>query len=512
MRPGLRPRSRLAGCEVLGDLRVRQAREFGDRQVAQEFPAHRHALFERAGGGLADQRALETRAEGEVAPIGIGQAVFADDACQQPGLRRARIGRVQLAGQCRMVGVRVALAGAVLHQPREARQHVDGRVDTGAIEFTRQHDLAFGDVAGQIRDRVADVVRRHRQDRQLRQRSLDAVQAPRPFVERREVRVHVAGIALAAGNFALGPGHFAQRLAVIGEIGDDDQHVLALLEREVLGGGQREARRQQALCRRVAGEIEEQRRALQRAGLFERAAEVFGGRVGHADAGEHDGEVRRLGSAQARVGGDLDRNAVVRQAAAREDRQLLAPHQRVHQVHRRHAGFDEGARCRPRDGVQRHAVDAQPLLHGERRAAVDDDADAIEYPAEDPGTDAEIDRFAEKANDGVRQRESGRGLEHLDGDQILVDGGNAAKARRAVAPGDDDGLVQSHVERAPHEEQRAVEPHRGVMHGDPRLHACLPSGLLACWRRPASKTRVRRGAPVRRAARVDPRRCPRPFA
>ena len=40
------------------------------------------------------------------------------------------------------------------------------------VECPVEHDLALGDVAGQIGDRVADVVGRHGQDRQLRDRAL----------------------------------------------------------------------------------------------------------------------------------------------------------------------------------------------------------------------------------------------------------------------------------------------------------------------------------------------------
>ena len=49
----------------------------------------------------------------------------------------------------------------------------------------------------------------------------------------------------------------AQRFAVIGHVGHDDEHVAALFEGEIFGRSQREARRQQALGRGFAREIEE---------------------------------------------------------------------------------------------------------------------------------------------------------------------------------------------------------------------------------------------------------------
>ena len=158
--------------------------------------------------------------------------------------------------------------------------------------------------------------------------------------------------------------------------------MLALVEGEVLGGAQREARRQQSLRARVAGEVEEQRRALQRAALLEAAPEVLGAVVGHADAGEDDDEVFAVSTAKARMAGDLDGQPVVWQAAAREQRQLLAAHQAVHQVQRADAGLDEVARQCARHRVQRQPFDCDLAMHRDRRPAVDDLAHAVEDPAE----------------------------------------------------------------------------------------------------------------------------------
>jgi hypothetical protein len=43
-------------------------------------------------------------------------------------------------------------------------------MDAAPVEVAREHDLALGDVAGEVGDRVRDVVGGHRQDRELRQR------------------------------------------------------------------------------------------------------------------------------------------------------------------------------------------------------------------------------------------------------------------------------------------------------------------------------------------------------
>ena len=156
-------------------------------------------------------------------------------------------------------------ADAVAHQPRERRQNGDGRVDAAALDLPVENDLSLGDVAGQVRNRVREISGRHRDDRQLRERARTAADAAGALEDRREVAVEVAGIALAARHFAGGRGGFPERLAVVGHVVDDHEHVVAQVEGQVLGGGQRASGSDQALGRRVIGRVEERDDARQSA-------------------------------------------------------------------------------------------------------------------------------------------------------------------------------------------------------------------------------------------------------
>ena len=102
---------------------------------------------------------------------------------------------------------------------------------------------------------MRDVVVGHGEDRELR----DAARRPSidagALEERRQVGVHVPGIAAPAGDLLARGGHLAQRLAVVRDVGHHDQHVQAVLEGEVLGVGQRDARREQPLDRRILASL-----------------------------------------------------------------------------------------------------------------------------------------------------------------------------------------------------------------------------------------------------------------
>mgnify|MGYP001221060330 CR=1 FL=1 len=61
-------------------------------------------------------------------------------------------------------------------------------------------DLALGNVARQVGDGVRDVVVGHGEDGELRDRARAPLDAAGALVDGRQVRVHIAGVAAAAGH------------------------------------------------------------------------------------------------------------------------------------------------------------------------------------------------------------------------------------------------------------------------------------------------------------------------
>ena len=177
-------------------------------------------------------------------------------------------------------------------------------------------------------------------------RARPAADAARALVERGEVGVHVARVALAARDLAVARRHLAQRLAVVGHVGEDDQHVPSFVEREVLGRRQRVARRRAgAACparRRGSGTCAVWPSAPLDSIASRNCSAVSCGTPMPAKT------IAKLSSrcvaAQPRPLGDLGGQPVVRQAARGEERQLLSAHEAVHHVDGRDAGLDEIAR------------------------------------------------------------------------------------------------------------------------------------------------------------------------
>ena len=118
-----------------------------------------------------------------------------------------------------MVVPGVALADAVLHQTGKAGQHRNGGIDAHKIQAAVQDDLALGDVAGEIGDRVGDVVVGHGENGNLGHRAIVAVDNSGPFVKGGQLGVEVAGVTLTAGDLSLGGGKLPEGFGVGGHVG-----------------------------------------------------------------------------------------------------------------------------------------------------------------------------------------------------------------------------------------------------------------------------------------------------
>ena len=233
------------------------------------------------------------------------------------------------------------------------------------------------------------VILGHREDGDHRNRTLFAQLAAGALVHRREVGVEIAGIPAAPRNLLAGSRDFTQRLAVIGNIGQDDQHLHPEVEGEVFRGGKGHARGGNALDGRIVSEVQEQHRTLDRSGAGEVGHEKIGFLKGDADRRENDGKLAVLGQHPG-LAGDLRRKLRVRQAGAGEDRQLLAAHQGVKAVDGGNAGLNKLGRVIAGGGVHRGAVDIDVFDRQDVGAAVNRFAETVKDAAEHVGSNPQL--------------------------------------------------------------------------------------------------------------------------
>jgi len=335
-----------------------------------------------------------------------------------------------------MILPRVAFPDAVLHQAGKRRQHVDAGVDPTAEQIPAEHQLPLGDIARQIRDGMVDVVVRHGEDGHLGNGAGPVHKNTGALVERGQVTVEIPGVPLPAGHLPALRGEFAERLAVVGHIRHDDQHVHIPVEGQELGQRQGHARGHDALHGRVIGEVQEHRRVRERAGFRKGGAEELGVVVLDAHGTKDDGKAL-VARGDARLAGDLGGQFVVRQPSAGEHRQFLPADEGVHAVDGGDARHDEVARIGAPGGVDRRAVHVPAILGDGRGDAIHRLAEAVQHPPEHRRRHRSPQGLPGKPHPGARHLQPAGAAPHLHY------GGSGAGLEHAAPP--DLAIGQQHL-------------------------------------------------------------------
>ena len=107
--------------------------------------------------------------------------------------------------------------------------------------------------------------------------------------------------------------------------------------------------------------------------------------------------------------------------------------------------------------VDREALDPHPRARGDRRAAIDGTAQAVEHASKHVRSHSEQQRLRSQPDPRAGEAESGGRLQHLDDHRGFVECGDAAEAHDAVVALDFHRGVQAHARLAPGKEQRALD-------------------------------------------------------
>ena len=144
----------------------------------------------------------------------------------------------------------------------------------------------------------------------------------------------------------------------------------------------------------------------------------------------------------------------MRKTGRREDRQLLAPNQRIQSVDGGDACLDELRRVLSGRRIHRQSVDVHPFFRKNLRPAVDGAPHAVENTAQHIRGDAEFHRAAQKTDLAVAEVDAGRGFKELHQRIGAVDLQHLAPSRLSACQLDLAQLVVLDVFDAFHQHQR----------------------------------------------------------
>ena len=318
------------------------------------------------------------------------------------------------------------------------------------------------------------IVLRHGQDGDHGDASLFPVLAAGSLVDGGEIRVHVSRIAAASRHFLAGCRHLAERVRIIGDIRQDDEHMHLFLKSKILCRGQRHPGRSDTLDGRVIGQVDEQHGAVKGSCLPETLDKEVGLFKGDSHCREYNGKVL-IRPQHLRLSRDLRGKLGVGQARCGEDRQLLSPDQCVQPVNGGHAGLDKLLGIAPGSRVHGQAVDIHARVRQDLRSLVDRAAQTIEHTAQHIFRYAQLHAPPEKTHPAVGKVDPGRALKKLYEHIAPVDFQHFAAPCLPVRELDLAQLVICHAFHAAHQHQRS-----GYFLYGPVLFGHLPFLLSEC--------------------------------
>src|SRR3989442_4721356 len=428
-------------------------------------------------GTLPDELLLEPVGEFEHLPVPVGEGFLSDDRHETADVLSFRVRGIELIRDLLVIFARPVLPNPGIHEPGQGGQRVDRRIDPFPVQLPVHRDLAFRDVPGEVRDRVGPIVVRDRHDRDLGDAARPPVDPPGPFVDGRQVGVGVARISPAPRHLFARGADLTQRLRIVRHVRQDHEDVHTDFVREVLCRRQRHPRRDEPFDRGVVREVEEQDRPFQGARALEVVHEDAGVLVGDAHRREDDAEWL-LAAEDLRLSRDLQGHLVVRQARAREQRQLLTADKGVQPVDRRDARLDELRGMLAGVRVDRGPLDLHALLGQDRGPSVRGLARPRQDAAEHFPRHAEFDRLSEELH-ARRAVDSGRALEDLDDHDVRRRIEDLAQLPAAIRDLDLDELVVSYRLRLLDEDQRSRDlPDRAVLLRHQRASSFLKSSSI----------------------------------
>mmetsp|Transcript_36427 Transcript_36427/g.79689 ORF Transcript_36427/g.79689 Transcript_36427/m.79689 type:complete len:350 (+) Transcript_36427:640-1689(+) len=328
---------------------------------------------------------------------------------------------------------------------------------------------------------MRDVVIRHRQDGELRDGAVDALDSPSPLIDRGQIRVHVTGVTTPSWHLLSSCRDLSKGICVRGHVRKDDEDVLLTSVGEVLRRSQRQTRRDDALNGGIVGQVHEQHDVLHGAVLLEVVAEESRGFHVDAHGAEDNAEIfcrvvhNVLALNERRLSADLCGDLVVWQTGRGEQRKLLTSDNGVHHVDGANASLDHLLWVHSRLRVQRSSVDVAELLGKHSRTLVDGLPGTIESTAHQIIGDWHLQHVASELDVAIPVVDVAGALKHLDNGLLFVNLQDLSLTHGAIGQIDVHNLTEHGELHIVHDDQRALYTSDGpVVHSGP--HLVVPGG------------------------------------
>ena len=170
-------------------------------------------------------------------------------------------------------------------------EHVNWWPVTTIIEVPWQNNLTFGDITGQVRNWMGNVIFWHGQDWNLGNRTLLTNNPPSTLVEGRQVSIEITRVTTTTWHFPTCCWDFTQSFTVVSHVSHNNQNVHILLISQVFCCRQGNPRRCNPFDSWVIGQVDEEDGTVHSTCFAQVIHEEFRFFKGNPHSGKDHGEV-----------------------------------------------------------------------------------------------------------------------------------------------------------------------------------------------------------------------------
>mmetsp|Transcript_21533 Transcript_21533/g.37858 ORF Transcript_21533/g.37858 Transcript_21533/m.37858 type:complete len:281 (-) Transcript_21533:311-1153(-) len=252
------------------------------------------------------------------------------------------------------------------------------------MQLTIKINLSFRNVSSKIRNRVSNIIVRHRKDRKLGDGTVTSDHTSGTFINGGKIGVHVTWVTTTSRNFLTGSRNLTKGIGVRRHVSKNDKHVQITFVRKELGSSESQTGSNDTFNGRIVGQVKEQSCTLHSTTFFEIGAKETGGFHVHTHSTEDNGKVLFVSVHgvllldERGLTGNLGSDFVVRKTSSRENRDLLTTSNGVHDINSRNTGLNHSLRVVTRGRVDWLTVDVQVSLGKNRWGLINDLTRSVE--------------------------------------------------------------------------------------------------------------------------------------
>ena len=199
-------------------------------------------------------------------------------------------------------------------------------------QITIQYNLTFGNITCQVRYRMGNIIIRHCQNRNLRNRSLSTFDNTCSFIQACKVGIQISRISFTGWNFSIGRREFTYRFTIGSHIRENDKNIHATLICQIFCRSQCSSWCQNSFNNRIIGQVDIHDNIIHDTCFFKRSSKQIRDVILDTHGTKYNTEIICIFTSQFCLSNDLNGKLIMRKTGSGKDRKLLTTDQSIQSI------------------------------------------------------------------------------------------------------------------------------------------------------------------------------------